>query len=1691
MPSYRRCLAVAAVLATFAVVLAALPGTALPNPHSQRTAQVLQVITDDLDNSFHSDGWTRVNAGDNGIDQAYAVAIDSNNKIIVAGTSGNDFAVVRYTTAGTLDTTFSTDGKLTTDIGSSTDDTAYAVAIDSNNKIIVAGTSGNDFAVVRYTTAGALDTTFSTDGKLTTDIGSSTDDTAYAVAIDSNNKIIVAGTNGADFAVVRYTTAGALDTTFDTDGKLTTDIGSSTDDTAYAVAIDSNNKIIVAGTNGADFAVVRYTTAGALDTTFDTDGKLTTDFGSGSEHASGVAIHSDGKIAVGGGDGSKLLLARYTSAGALDTTFDTDGKVTRDGAPTVAGVAFQSDGKILVASSKGNAFQMDRFTTSGSVDEDGYYPGDVRPSLNVAALPEHRHDGDVYSRTVARGLAINSYGRSFVAGTARGDFAVASWTTRGGPNGDLRQSGGSAGMLHTNIARNAPDVGNAVAIDANGKIVIAGSFASEEGERILLTRLNSNGTVDTTFATNGFSLPQTQDDNISHVQRALDLTIIADGSILVSGTSEGRKFVLMKYSSDGTLDSSFFSRNGGYRVVAPRGHNTLGDQGFGELWGAYAVAEDVEGRIVLAGPEPGATDPSQDGADDGIILFRLNAGGGLDFDDFGTKARVETDITDGDDAVYAIAIQPDGEIVVAGRGNADGDDDFAVVRYTTAGALDTTFSTDGHLTTDIGSSTEDTAYAVAIDADGKIIAAGTSGDDFAVVRYTTAGALDTTFSTDGKLTTDIASSSKDAAHEVFVQTDGKIVVAGVSDDKFAVVRYTAGGDLDTSFGSDGKMVFDVGGARSMRGAAVDSSGNVVMVGGSQKPRDILVARASLGLSILAPTTAPGMPTSVQATVSGTSAIVSWTAPANDGGSDITSYTATSDPDGETCTTTDGTTTTCTITGLTSGQDYTFTVTATNSAGTSTQSSASTEVTIPANVPDAPTSVTATVSGTSATVSWTAPANDGGADITRYTATSNPHSRTCTTTDGTTTTCTITGLTRGQAYTFTVTATNTSGTSTQSTASASVTIPTTAPDAPTSVTATVSGTSATVSWTAPANDGGSDITSYTATSDPGGETCTTTDTTNCTITGLTIGQAYTFTVTATNNDGTSPASSPSASVTILAVAPDAPTSVQATVSGTSATVSWTAPANDGGADITSYTATSNPHSRTCTTTDTTSCTITGLTRGQAYTFTVTATNSAGTSAQSTASTEVTISAVAPDAPTSVQATVSGTSATVSWTAPANDGGADITSYTATSDPDGDTCTTTDGTTTTCTITGLTRGQAYTFTVTATNNAGTSAQSSASTEVTIPANAPGAPTSVTATVSGTSATVSWTAPANNGGSDITSYTATSNPHSRTCTTTDGTTTTCTITGLTRGQAYTFTVTATNSSGTSAQSTASASVTIPAVAPDAPTSVTATVSGTSATVSWTAPANNGGADITRYTATSDPGGETCTTTDGTTTTCTITGLTRGQAYTFTVTATNNEGTSPASSPSASVTIPAVAPDAPTSVTATVSGTSATVSWTAPANDGGSDITSYTATSDPDGETCTTTDGTTTTCTITGVTRGQAYTFTVTATNTAGTSAQSTASASVTIPAVAPDAPTSVTATVSGTSATVSWTAPANNGGADITRYTATSDPGGAEPAPQPTAPPPPAPSPDSPAARPTPSPSPPPTPQEPPPSRRPRHQ
>ncbi|HEX8857895.1 MAG TPA: Ig-like domain-containing protein [Actinomycetes bacterium] len=400
--------------------------------------------------------------------------------------------------------------------------------------------------------------------------------------------------------------AGDLDGTFGTGGKVTTDFAGNGDQ-ANAVALQPDGKIVAAG--GAlgttvDFALARYRPDGTLDTTFGSGGKVRTDFGSG-EQAFGVAVQPDGKIVAAGGAATEFELARYNADGTLDSTFGVGGKVT------------------------------------------------TRFGLGLPL-------------TVARAIVLQPDGKIVVAGTltsaADWDFGLARYN----PNGTLDTSFGVGGKVTTDISGHlSTDIAWAVALQLDGKLVVAGSTTGPSGDAFALARYTPSGTLDSTFGSSG-------------------------------------------------------------RVVTGFG----GDQDW-----AQAVAVQADGKIVAAGK----TGNQCCGGTFNFALARYNAGGALDAT-FGAGGKVTTDFDGSTDNARALVIQADGKILAGGErlpgGNATGVSfDFALARYQPSGSLDATFGTGGKVTTDFPGH-NDHVYALALQQDGKVVAAGDSSPDFALARYT-------------------------------------------------------------------------------------------------------------------------------------------------------------------------------------------------------------------------------------------------------------------------------------------------------------------------------------------------------------------------------------------------------------------------------------------------------------------------------------------------------------------------------------------------------------------------------------------------------------------------------------------------------------------------------------------------------------------------------------------------------------------------------------------------------------------------------------------------------------------------------------------------------------------------------------------------------------------------------------------
>ena len=371
----------------------------------------------DLDPTFGSSGTLTTSFGPTRQDQGYAVAVQPDGKVVVAGDSyhgsGYDIAVARYTELGDLDPSFGAGGRVLTPFpgtGAST----RAVAIQEDGNIVVAGGTAGLFLVVRYTPDGALDPAFGAGGIVTTDFGG-LGATAVAIEIQTDGKIVVAGragqtVNGAAknvFALARYETDGALDATFGTGGLVTTSFGVFTNpgEIARALAIQPDGKIVVAGyttlNDGLHLALARYQMNGALDPLFygggvlDQPGKI---IGvARGTWANAVAVQTDGRILVGGGNrDGQFLLARFNTIGAPDLSFGSLGMVTTVLSPglttdEVFALVLQSDDKILATglSHTGTDFDygLARYETSGALDATFGTGGIVKTGIVPVTIP--------------------------------------------------------------------------------------------------------------------------------------------------------------------------------------------------------------------------------------------------------------------------------------------------------------------------------------------------------------------------------------------------------------------------------------------------------------------------------------------------------------------------------------------------------------------------------------------------------------------------------------------------------------------------------------------------------------------------------------------------------------------------------------------------------------------------------------------------------------------------------------------------------------------------------------------------------------------------------------------------------------------------------------------------------------------------------------------------------------------------------------------------------------------------------------------------------------------------------------------------------------------------------------------------------------------------------------------------------
>ncbi|HEX8246941.1 MAG TPA: hypothetical protein VF599_02060 [Pyrinomonadaceae bacterium] len=691
--------------------------------------------------------YTRIQPGGNG---AYAVAVQPDGKIIVGGhtkapiNGGGytpaDSVLIRVNSDGSPDDTFGIDdldGKIVTDFGG--DDEIRAISILPDGKILVAGKadtgSDSNFVVARYNSDGSLDTAFGNAGKSIADFGNNVDE-VRGMRIQGDGKIVAVGNSfdgtQNDFAVARFNSNGSLDSSFGVSGKIVTNV-SGKDDLAGAVALQADGKIVVTGKSistsfpNYDFSAVRYNGDGALDNTFGTGGRVFTPISDFDDGSLAAVIQPDGKIISAGLSSAALNQAatviRYDTDGYIDTSFGTNGRVI-SGTGIISheaaeAVDQQADGKIVVVGNTyagaDNNFAVTRYNKDGSLD---------------------------------------------------GSFG-----TGGKVKTPIRPTRTYADLLYKINFDSAKDA----IIQPDGKIIVVGQSYNQANEDIALVRYNTNGTLDTSFGSQGKVV--TDINNRSDAARSVVLQ--PDGKILVAGGTRelpfgSQKALFARYNQNGSLDTSF--GNGGIAIIDPV------DAGIG----IKDMILQPDGKIVVGGNYATYV-PTYFSAN---LVARYNSNGTPDTS-FGNNGIVLTQVSNSTvykfEALETIAYS-NGKIVAAGEATFGQHDynntEYFLVRFESNGTIDTSFGNAGLVITDFGPYRASTPTDLEPQSGGKILAVGythnrgyTGSFEVSMARYTSSGALDTTFADGGKFYTDYGGLHA-AAFDAKIQSDGKILVAG-------------------------------------------------------------------------------------------------------------------------------------------------------------------------------------------------------------------------------------------------------------------------------------------------------------------------------------------------------------------------------------------------------------------------------------------------------------------------------------------------------------------------------------------------------------------------------------------------------------------------------------------------------------------------------------------------------------------------------------------------------------------------------------------------------------------------------------------------------------------------------------------------------------------------------------------------
>ena len=748
-----------------------------------------------------------------------------------------------------MDSSFGTNGSVFTPITTGNDSaTVGQVIIDAAGRIVVVGGDGDDFVVSRYTSSGALDTSFGTTGVVDTPIpGSSATAKADRVALDATGALIVGGDGfsldrGFFAPIFRYEPNGELDPTFgeNSSGMAFANLtGVDFTGTITSLIVDHQGNILVGGNSGQlstnDWYIMRFTANGHPDPTWGGTGAVDTSIGAkGQETAYSLAEQPDGKIvavgnasifAAGGYD-----IARYNANGTLDQTFGTGGIVNQlfpGGVHANAlDVAVMNNGDLLVGGASTNEqWTLARFTSNGTLDSTFGTAGTVvTTDANVSAA---------FGFNVS--MALDSSGRILLAGP---NFNVGRFTddTTQAPSpgnsspafpvlnpGQADFTLGWAGFVQSFPGSGGVDASNSVAVQTDGKVVQVGNVTDANGKSAFgVVRYTIDGRLDPTFGTGGAAdVPITSGSFID----CESVAIQADGKIVIVG-GDGTNVVAVRYLTNGTLDSTFGT--GGVATVA-----VPAALSFGGSWGGQVVRIDSQGRLIVAGKGFSVANGT------GFFGFvtRLSSTAAFDATYGGNGYTLlqfpgQKKITD----VKAMILETVGannqSVLVAGGISTSS---WIVGRLNSAGVIQN-LGTLGYSSSTFSGNNE-TAYGLAEQPDGKFLALGygDSGTTFDVARYTATGTPDGTFGSGGQESIPIPGASSAFARGIAVEPSGQIVASGTistssNGNAVALAQFNPNGSLDAAFGTSGIAIGTTGSFfdASASGMALAPDGKIII-----------------------------------------------------------------------------------------------------------------------------------------------------------------------------------------------------------------------------------------------------------------------------------------------------------------------------------------------------------------------------------------------------------------------------------------------------------------------------------------------------------------------------------------------------------------------------------------------------------------------------------------------------------------------------------------------------------------------------------------------------------------------------------------------------------------------------------------------------------------------------------------------